>query len=156
MTFDKQPENTPSIRFDEWFETMKAQHTLKQIQNIRSGLFRRSDKIMLLEGLLYERIRDGEDCEDLMQALALLQENKIQDEQLQAKLDSSVTAQINGVIAFLVGLLLAATTVSYLSLPFCGGSRSKFCKGGRVIPGYVADIFREPSKEPPAHIKALD
>lgn len=160
MTYEKQPENAPGIRFDEWLEAMKSQHTLRQIQNIRSGLFRREDKIKILEGLLYERVRDNSDVEDLMQALALLQENRVQDEQLQARFDNSLTAQVNGVIVFAIGVGIAATVMSYLSLPFCGNSRSKFCQGSRVIPEYVWDTFREPVQKParvlPVHIKALD
>ena len=154
MTYDKQPDSTPGIRFDEWFETMKAQYTLRQIQNIRAGFFRREDKITILEGLLYERVRDNEDVEDLMQVIALLQQNKIEDDRLY----NSAIAQINGVIAFLMAVGLAATVFSFISLPFCGGSHSKFCEGGRVIPGAIADIFREPVQKPvravPANIKA--
>jgi len=154
MTYDKQPENVPGPRFNEWFENFQAEQTLLRIRNLRKGLFRREDKIMLLEGLLYERIRDGEPVNDLVEAIALLQENKIQDDQLY----NSPIAQINGVIAFLMAVGLAATVFSFISLPLCGGSHSKFCEGGRAIPGAIADIFREPKpqRETPAHIKALD
>ena len=159
MTHDRQADSAPGMRFNEWFENFQSEQTLLRIRNIRRGLLRREDKITILEGLLYERIRDGEDCEDLMQALALLQENKIQDDRLY----NSPIAQINGVIAFLMAVGLAATVFSFISSPFCGGSRSKFCEGARIIPEYVWGVFKEPAKqsafparEIPAHIKALD
>ena len=112
MTHEQEPQARYS--FLEWFADLKAQQTQRQIADIRKGLFRREDKIMLLEGLLYERVRDGEPVEDLIQAIALLQENKIQDD----KLYNSATAQVNGVIAFLIAIGLAATVFSYISAAF--------------------------------------
>ena len=155
MTCEKESEATPRISFGEWFENLKAEHTLRQIQNIRGGFFKREDKITILEGLLYERIRDGEPTTELMEAIALLQENLIQDEQLQRTVDNSFTAQVNGVIAFAIGIV--ATAFSYLSMPLCRQSQSRFCVGARVIPDALADQFREPahkSRVLPANIKA--
>ena len=157
MTYEKEPITTPSERFNEWFALLKAEQTRRQIQDIQQGLFKREDKIMLLEGILYTRIRDGEDVENLMQALALLQENKTQDEELEFKRQNNLDNQISIFIVrtFLVGVLL--TAMSYAISGVCGNSQSKMCVGSRVIPNYIGDVFFEPVKPSklPA-IKAID
>ena len=157
MTYEKEPENTPCIRFDEWKENLRAEQTLRRIRDIRQGFFKREDKIMLLEGLLYTRIQSGEDINDLMQALALLQENKAQDEELELKRQNNLDNQISSFIVrtFLVGVMI--TAMSYAISGVCGNSQSKMCVGSRVIPNYIGDVFFEPVKPSklPA-IKAID
>ena len=159
MTHEIEPESVSRTSFDEWEANLKAEQTLRQIKEIRQGLFKREEKINLLEGILYIRLQEGEPVEDFIQALALLQENKVQDEELELKRQNSLDYQMSSFIVrtFLVGVMLTVT--SYAMNGFCGNSQSKICLGSRVMPNYISDMFREPAKPSrvlPASIKALE
>ena len=157
MTHSNKPESSSRIRFEDWYTNFKAEQTQRQLQDLKQGFFKREDKINLLEGMLYTRVRDGEDVEDLCRAIALLQDNKVQDEKLEFNRQNTLDNQISIFIVrtFLVGVLL--TAMSYAISGVCGNSQSKMCVGSRVIPNYIGDVFFEPVKPSklPA-IKAID
>ena len=160
MTHQQEPQVKPRYGFNEWHADFKAQETLKQIEDIKQGFVKREHKIMLLEAELYKRIQNDDSINDVVMAIEVLQANKLQDEELYREQDNSITAQLNRVIAFAIAVGLATTVASFLSLPFCSGSQSKFCVGARIIPNLIADNFREPVRKPsrmvPAPLKTLD
>ena len=145
MTQEKAHFLNPLQTYKEWESDYKAQKAQRELQNIRQGLFKREDKIMLLEAELYTRIQDGDEIEDVVTAIETLQANKIYDEELRAKQDNSFTAQFNAVFGYMIMLGIVATVFSYVALPLCKNSHSKFCTTARVIPNLISDFYREPA-----------
>jgi len=144
MMQEKAQKLNPLQTYKEWESDYKAQKTQRELQDIRQGFFKRQDKIMLLEAELYTRIQDGDEIEDVVTAIEVLQTNKISDEELRAKQDNSFTAQFNAVFGYMIMLGIVATGFSYVALPLCQNSHSRFCTTARVIPNMISDFYREP------------
>jgi len=144
MTQEKAQRLNPLQTYKEWESDYKAQKAQRELQNIRKGLFKREDKIMLLEAELYNRIQDGDDIEDLVTGIEILQANQMQDEELRYKQHNSFTAQFNAVFGYMIILGIIATVFSYAALPLCQNLHSKFCTTARVIPNMISDFYREP------------
>jgi len=144
MTQEKAQRLKTLQTYKEWESDYKAQKAQRELQDIRQGFFKRQDKIMLLEAELYTRIQDGDDIEDVVTAIEVLQANQMQDEELRYRQHNSFTAQFNAVFGYMIILGIVATVFSYVALPLCKNSHSKFCTIARVIPNLINDFYSEP------------
>ena len=120
-----------------------------ELRRIKNGRLSDQEKIDILKNDLFWAVEDGKPTGEIVEAIARIQQCKSEDRELEVKHLNSFTAQINGVLGAMVLLTIAVTAFSYLALPLCKRSESKFCVGARVIPDYIYDIFREPPHEKP-------
>ena|SRR5579883_826270 len=107
--------------------------------------FKRENKIRLLEEMLYDRILEGEPADDIVKAIEVLQQNRVLDKELLLKRDSLFLSQVNRSVRSLFLVAFVITVTSYLLMPLCDYSKSKFCRSIRIIPNSIDDIFYDPS-----------
>jgi len=137
----------------EWCKTRRAERNQLELQRIRKGLCPREDKIQILENLLFTCVQDGEPTEEIAQAIQILQENKVLDEELWLRQENTFWGQMSRVGNFVMSCAIAVTITSLIALPVCSNSESGFCKAARVIPEALNNFFREP--KPPSKSRIL-
>ena len=115
-----------------------------ELRRIKNGRLSDQEKIDILKNDLFWAVEDGKPTGEIVEAIARIQQCKSEDRELELKHLNSFTAQTNGWRGAIVVLTIAVTAFSYLALPICQQSQSKFCVGARVIPDYIYDSFREP------------
>jgi len=132
----------------EWCKAQRAERNQLELQRIRQGLCAREDKIQILENLLFTYVQDGEPTEEIAQAIQILQENKVLDEELWLRQENTFSGQMGKIGNFVMSCAIAVTVTSFIALPVCSNSESAFCKAARVIPKALNNFFREP--KPPS------
>ena len=115
-----------------------------ELRRIKNGRLSDQEKIDILKNDLFWAVEDGKPTGEIVEAIALLQQCKSSDRELDIKAQNSIDGQFSRVIMGVFWVTVIITAMSYIIGFPCGDSQSKICVGSRVIPDYIYDSFREP------------